>query len=177
MKYYIIDVKMNHRGHWASKGEDTVYEITPNGVLVLELKVLNGVTGEILSPVNIDVLYGLREEAEGIAKNLFLKGRVVRKYVRDRLLGREVLPPYPAGKYGSSWRLNPVDSRKIREEIWGVEEVPVSWRYIKKLRHNWLDKLERGKAPKNSKFLELEQNPRFRIKEWIGKLYSYVGLD
>ena len=171
-KYFIIDIKLNFRGHWASTENGVIYEIAPNGILVFETKILNGSSGEILT-ANIDVLYALREEAEGIMNNKFLKGRVVRKYVRDRLLGREVLPPYQAG-YG--WRLNTVDTRQIREEIWGVEEVPVSWKYIKKLQRNWEKKVAAGREPKHATYLELRDNPRFRIKEWIQRLYSFVGL-
>ena len=172
MKNFIIDVKLNYRGHWAHKGEDEVYKVTPNGVLVLELLVLNGCTGEKYW-CNLDILYALREEAEGIYNDKFLKGRVVRKLLRDRLLAREVKAPYWSG---SSWRLSPEDTKAIRAEIFGVSEVPVSHRYINKLRSGWLKKVRAGKAPKNPTFLELEDNPRFRIKEWIRALKEYAGL-
>ncbi len=171
-KFFIVDLKLNFRGHWASGENGAKYEVAPNGTLVFETKILNGSTGKILT-VNVDILYALREEAEGIMTNRFLKGRVVRKYVRDRLLGKEVLPPYQVG-YG--WRLSPADTQKIREKIWGVEEVPVSWRYIKKLQHSWEKKVAAGREPKHATYLELRDNPRFRIKEWISTLYSFVGV-
>jgi len=158
-RFFIIDVKLNYRGHWAAKESGEVYEVKPNGVLVLELLILNGLTGEKYW-ANIDILYALKEEAEGLYEDKWLRGRVVRKMVRDKLLGREVEPLYWGGH---SWRLNPEDTQSIRKEIFGVCEVPVSWKYINRLR-------DRGAK----KFNELKYNPRFRIREWRSKLISYA---
>jgi len=158
-KFFIIDVKLNYRGHWATATDGEVYEVRPNGVLVLELLILNGLTGET-HWANVDILYGLKEEAEGLYEDKWLRGRVVRKYVRDELLSREVQALYWGGH---SWRLNPEDTQAIRREIFGVCEVPVSYKYLNRLRDQGAKKYD-----------ELKHNPRFRIREWKVKLISYA---
>lgn len=171
-KFFIINIKLNFRGHWASGEDGTQYQITPNGVLVLELKLINGESGDII-PVNVDILYCLKEEAEALMENKFLKGRVVRKLIHNKLLGRETPVPYQAG-WG--YKLPKDFTRQIRREIFGEELVPVSWRYINKLKNNYLKKKKEGRVPKNSTYLELKPNPRFRVKEWVEALVKYSGV-
>jgi hypothetical protein len=168
--FKITKVALAPRGHWAtSEDEEYVYKVASEGVIGLHIQAING-EGETRA-FNVDLLLALSSEGASIIENTRVQEAM--KEIGFSLVGL----PIPEKAFfaipgGTGWRLSMSLTRKIRKVLIGVEDVPVSWQYIKKLKEGFYKKLNEGRVPKDPTFIKLRDNPRIKIGEWKEALYS-----
>ncbi len=173
--YKIVGVEMTHRSAWATRktdlGEEIRYEVAQKGYLLLQLT-LQDVAG-IQLQVPIDLLYSLSEEGESLLANRGIEKAV--EAIAFKFLGYEI-PEEDIFEIrgGSGYRLSAILTKKVRKNLIGFDEVPLSYQYSHRLAANYQRKKEEGRLPKKSTFKKLIENPLIRIGEWKRAMMSHI---